>query len=215
MPDEIKTEPEVEEVEHDQYLVFSIESQEYGIQAMRVQEISTVVPATKIPNAPSYVEGIMNLRGKLGSVISFRKKFGFIEKAQDEDTRLIIVEMANFPVGIVVDSVQEVIRIPDEMVQEMPESSRNKVVEEYITGVGMLETKLIILLDVNRMLESGVKETEAIRQAIGDIHNMKNQPPEKKESEVHEEETKMVEKEQIAKEQTARRKGRAKAIKEV
>ncbi|MFH1322405.1 MAG: hypothetical protein ABIH80_01045, partial [Methanobacteriota archaeon] len=99
---------------------------------------------------------------------------------------------------------------PDEMVQEMPESSRNKVVEEYITGVGMLETKLIILLDVNRMLESGVKETEAIRQAIGDIQSMKTQPPEKKERQFHEEETKMVEKEQ-----TARRKGKAKAIKEV
>lgn len=215
MPEEIKTEPEAEEVEHDQYLVFSIESQEYGIPAMRVQEISRVVPVTKIPNAPLYVEGIMNLRGRLGSVINFRKKFGFPEKAHDEDTRITIVERGNFPTGIIVDSVQEVIRIPDEMVQGMPESSRNKAVEEYVTGVGMLENRLIILLDVNRVLESDMKETEAIKQAIGDIQSMKKQRKEEKESEVHKEESKTIEKEPIAKEQTAKRKGRTKAKKEV
>jgi len=183
MPEEARTEPEVEEVEQDQYLVFSIESQEYGIQAMRVQEISRVVPTTKIPNAPQYIEGIMNLRGKLGSVINFRRKFAFAEKAPDDDTRIIIVEMANFPTGIIVDSVAEVIRIPDEAVQEMPETSRTKVVEDYVIGVGMLEKRLIILLDVNRMIDSDVEETESIKQAIGDIQNMKKPTSEKIESE--------------------------------
>jgi purine-binding chemotaxis protein CheW len=182
MPEEAKTEDEVEEVEEDQYLVFSIESQEYGIQAMKVQEISRVVPATKIPNAPSYVEGIMNLRGRLGSVLSFRKKFGFPDKANDEDTRIIIVERQNFPTGIIIDSVEEVIKIPDDMVQDMPESSRSKAVEDYVMGVGMLENRIIILLDVNRMLDSNVKDTEAIKKAIGDIQGMKK-PEEKKKSE--------------------------------
>ncbi len=212
MPEVAKTEDEVEEVEQDQYLVFSIESQEYGIQAMRVQEISRVVPTTKIPNAPPYIEGIMNLRGKLGSVINFRRKFAFAEKAPDEDTRIIIVERANFPTGIIVDSVQEVIRIPDEAVQGMPETSRTKVVEDYVKGVGMLEKRLIILLDVNRMLDSDVQETEVIKQAIVDIQSMKKKTTEKKESE---EGTKIMEqemkeqtaKEPAVKERTAKRRG--------
>lgn len=182
MPEEAKTEDEIEDIEQDQYLVFSIESQEYGIQAMKVQEISRVVPATKIPNAPSYIEGIMNLRGRLGSVLSFRKKFGFPDKENDEDTRIIIVERQNFPTGIIIDSVEEVIKIPDDMVQEMPESSRNTAVEDYVTGVGMLDKRIIILLDVNRMLDGNVKDTEAIKKAIGDIQGMKK-PAQKKESE--------------------------------
>ncbi len=110
MPEELLSEAEAEEVEKDQYLVFSIESQEYGIQAMKVQEISRVVPTTKIPNAPQYIEGIMNLRGKLGSVINFRRKFGFTDREPDEDTRIIIVERANFPTGIIIDKSTNLLR---------------------------------------------------------------------------------------------------------
>lgn len=213
MPEEILSEAEAEEVEKDQFLVFSIESQEYGIQAMKVQEISRVVPTTKIPNAPPYIEGIMNLRGKLGSVINFRRKFGFAEKAPDEDTRIIIVERANFPTGIIIDSVQEVIRIPEETVQAMPESSRNTVVEDYVTGVGMLENRLIILLDMNRVLDSDVKETESIKQAISDIQGMKKDHTEKKESEEYlktgEQEIKEPKvREEMAKDRIVKRRGR-------
>lgn len=188
MPEKIVSEDEIEEVEKDQFLVFSIDSQEYAIQAMNVQEISRIMPTTKIPNAPSYIEGIMNLRGKLGSVINFRRKFRFAEIESDEDTRLIIVERTNFPTGIIVDSVAEVIRIPEETVQPMPENSRTKVVEDYVKGVGMLEKRLIILLDVNKMFDSDVVETEAIKEAIGDIQNMKKQTnePEIKEPEIKE-----------------------------
>lgn len=213
MQEELLSEMQVEEVEKDQYLVFSIESQEYGVQAMNVQEISRLMQTTRIPNAPSYIEGIMNLRGKLGSVINFRRKFGFVERTPDEDTRIIIVERANFPTGIVVDSVQEVIRIPEETVQPMPESSRNTAVEDYVTGVGMLENRLIIMLDMSRVLDSDVKETETIKQAITDIQGLKKEYAEKKESE---EDTKTKEqeikgpivKERIAKELTVKKRGR-------
>lgn len=213
MPEEILSEAEAEEVEKDQYLVFSIESQEYGIQAMKVQEISRVLPTTKIPNAPPYIEGIMNLRGKLGSVINFRRKFAFPDRGADEDTRMIIIEKANFPTGIIVDSVQEVIRIAEETVQAMPESSRNTVVEDYVTGVGMLENRLIILLDMNRVLDSDFQETESIKQAITDIQGMKRDHTEKKESEedlkIKEQEIKEpIVREEMAKERTVKRRGR-------
>jgi len=155
-----------EELEPDQYLVFTIKSQEFGIQAIRVQEISRVLGTTEVPNAPSYIEGIMNLRGRLASVINFRKKFGFELKEHDEDTRVIVVELGTFPIGIIVDSVEEVIRIPDEKVQELPESTTTSGSKEYMTGVGMLDNRLIILLDVDKVLT----KTEVIE--LGEIHQM-------------------------------------------
>ncbi|MCJ7829426.1 MAG: chemotaxis protein CheW, partial [Dehalococcoidia bacterium] len=81
----------VEEVEPDQYLVFSVKSQEFAFQAMRIQEISRVLPITEVPNAPSYIDGVTNLRGRLATVMSFRRKFGFGSRKHDEDTRTIVV----------------------------------------------------------------------------------------------------------------------------
>jgi len=151
MAAEIINEDEIE-VEEDQYVVFTVKSEEFGFRAMQVREISTVLGTTEVPNAPPYIEGILNLRGELTSVINFRKKFGFDPKEHDEDTRIIIVEHGDFPIGIVVDSVEEVIKIPDEIVQKIPESTTTPVSKAYMTGVGMLENRLIILLDVEKVL---------------------------------------------------------------
>src|SRR6266446_1182377 len=139
-----------EGIEQDQYLVFTAMGQEYGIQAMRVKEISALVEITKVPKAPAYIEGILNLRGRLVSIINFRKKFEFESKEHDEDTRFIIVEYRSFPIGIMVDSVEEVIRIPNENVQELPEATVTTASEEYLTGVGIMDKRLVILLDVDQ-----------------------------------------------------------------
>lgn len=158
---------EAEEIEKDQYLVFTSKSQEFGIQAMRVHEISAPLGITKIPNTPAHIDGIMNLRGRLVSVIDFRKKFRFEFKGHDEDTRVIIVECSGFPTGIIVDSVEEVIKIPDEKVQKLPEGVATSISQEYITGVGMLDNRLIILLDTDKVLtESDLSELEAARQTM-------------------------------------------------
>jgi len=157
---------EEEELELDQNLVFTVKSQEFGIQAVRVQEISTVLPTTKVPNAPPYIEGIMNLRGRLASVINFRKRLGFEPKEHDEDTRVIVVELDAFPIGIIVDAVAEVIKIPDEKVQKLPESTTTSASKDYMTGVGMLDNRLVILLDVDKVLTS----TELIE--LGEIKQM-------------------------------------------
>ena len=157
---------EEEELELEQNLVFTVKSQEFGIQAVRVQEISRVLPTTEVPNAPSYIEGIMNLRGRLASVINFRKRLGFEPKEHDEDTRVIVVELDTFPVGIIVDSVEEVIKIPDEKVQKLPESTTASASKDYMTGVGMLDNRLVILLDVDKVLTSA----ELIE--LGEINQM-------------------------------------------
>ena len=163
----INEDTNVGEVEKDQYVVFSVKSQEFGFRAMQVREISRVLSTTEVPNAPPYIDGILNLRGELASVINFRKKFGFEPKEHDEDTRIIIVEHGDFPIGIVVDSVEEVLKIPDEVVQKLPESPVTTVATDVITGVGMLENRLIILLDVDSVLTgTELIEFESIKQMV-------------------------------------------------
>lgn len=182
--DDIEAE-EAEEVEEDQYLVFAAQSREFGFQALRVKEITSVLDITEVPNTPSHIEGIMNLRGRLASVVNFRKKFGFEPKEHDEDTRVIIVEKGNFPIGVIVDSVEEVIKIPDEKVQRLVESTGTSASDESITGVGMLDERLIILLDLDRVLAGAESiEAEAIAQAIDDAQTIKtSEEAESKETE--------------------------------
>jgi len=163
----INEDMDVGEVEQDQYVVFTVKSQEFGFRAMQVREISRVLSTTEVPNAPPYIDGILNLRGELASVINFRKKFEFEPKEQDEDTRIIIVEHADFPIGIVVDSVEEVLKIPDDVVQKLPESPVTTVTKDVITGVGMLENRLIILLDVYTILtRAELMELDEIKQMV-------------------------------------------------
>jgi purine-binding chemotaxis protein CheW len=169
VPDTAPDETEAEEIEQDQYLVFTAMGQEFGIQAMRVKEISAMIDITKVPKAPSYIEGILNLRGRLVSIINFRKKFGFDPMKQDEDTRIVIVEHRGFPIGIMVDSVEEVIRIPNEKVQKLPEAAVTTASEEYLTGVGMLEQRLIVLLDADQVLSKAeVLEADALKRATAE-----------------------------------------------
>ena len=165
---------EAEEVEEDQYLVFAAQSREFGFQALRVKEITSVLDITEVPNTPSHIEGIMNLRGRLASVVNFRKKFRFEPKEHDEDTRVIIVEKGNFPIGVIVDSVEEVIRIPNEKVQRLGELTGTSAADESITGVGMLDERLIILLDLDRVLAGAESiEAVAIARAIDEAQTIK------------------------------------------
>ena len=158
-----------EEIEQDQFLVFTVRSQEFGIQAMRVQEISQAMGVTNVPNAPLYVEGILNLRGRLVSVINFRRKFGYEAREHDEDTRIIMVEHYGFPIGVIVDSVEEVIKIPGEKVQKLPETTTTSI-SGYITGVGMLDNRLVMLLDADKLLNKAEWiEAGALGDAAGNL----------------------------------------------
>jgi len=180
MSDQVTIDEELaaEEVEADQYLVFSAQSQECGFQAMRVQEISQVLPVSHVPNAPPYIEGIMNLRGRIASVINFRKKFGFEPREHDEDTRVIVVEMDGYPIGITVDSVEEVVKIPDSSVQDLPESTSTAESKEYITGIGMLDKRLIILLDLDKVLTgAALINVDELNQAISNIQTVEMPEP--------------------------------------
>jgi purine-binding chemotaxis protein CheW len=184
MPEEMPIEDILDdEIERDQYIVFTIGSQLFGLPAIRTLEISQVLETTEVPNAPHYIEGIMNLRGRLASVIDFRKRFGFEPKDHDEDTRIVVVEQESYPVGIIVDSVEEVIRIPDAYVQQLPKESSSPSSEGYLTGVGMIDDKLIILLDVDTILsKDDLEEMTSFSDTISNIQDMSL--PEKSENQI-------------------------------
>jgi len=130
---------------------FCIGDEEYGVDILRVQEINRTMEVTRVPNAPSYVEGVINLRGRVIPVVDLRARFGMPRKEWDKNTRIVVVELRGVTVGFVVDSVNEVLRIPRN-VTEPPPGLATGANAEYITGVGKLEDRLLILLDLEKVV---------------------------------------------------------------
>jgi purine-binding chemotaxis protein CheW len=143
-----------------QLVSFKIADEEFGVDILQVQEINRMLDVTRVPNAPMFVEGVINLRGRVIPVIDLRKRFGMPQKERDKDTRIIVVELANNVVGFVVDAVSEVLRIPRNLT-EPPPALAASVNEEYITAVGKLEDRLLILLDLEKVISTEQKEEPA------------------------------------------------------
>jgi len=172
---EILSDEEAEdwEIEHDQYIIFTVDGRFFGFKAMRIMEIAAVIPTTEVPNAPPWIDGIMNLRGTLTSVINFRKKFGFSNHAHDEDTRTIIVEKEDYSIGVIVDSVEEVMKIPDESLQALPKEAESFKSEHYISKIGMIDDRFIIILDIDTVLEDvEVKDLNSFQDTVETVINM-------------------------------------------
>ena len=134
-----------------QLVTFSIGEEEFGVDILSVQEIIRMMDITKVPRAPEFVEGVINLRGKVIPIIDLRRRFGLAPRDHDKHTRIIVIEINNMIVGFVVDSVSEVLRIPASTV-EPPPPVVSGLESEYISGVGKLEDRLLILLDLNKLL---------------------------------------------------------------
>jgi len=134
-----------------QLVSFNIGDEEFGVDILQVQEINRMLEVTKVPNAPEYVDGVINLRGKVIPIIDLRRRFGMARKEHDKHTRIVVVELNGKVVGFVVDAVREVLRIP-RSVTEPPPSIAGSTNEEYITGVGKLEDRLLILLDIGKIV---------------------------------------------------------------
>ena len=142
-----------------QLVSFQIGGEEFGVDILKVQEINRTVEVTRVPNAPPFVEGVINLRGKVIPVVSLRARFGMERKEHDKDTRIVVVELRGMTVGFIVDAVNEVLRI-SRSVTEPPPALTASGSAEYITGVGKLGDRLLILLDLEKVV--GVEEVEVI-----------------------------------------------------
>jgi purine-binding chemotaxis protein CheW len=136
-----------------QLVSFKIGEEEFGVDILKVQEINRMIDVTRVPNAPDYVEGVVNLRGKVIPVVDLRKRLGMASKEKDKNTRIIIVELSGKTVGFVVDAVREVLRIP-KSVTEPPPTLTSGTNAEYITAVGKLDDRLLTLLDLEKVLNN-------------------------------------------------------------
>ncbi|MDR2819661.1 MAG: chemotaxis protein CheW [Desulfovibrio sp.] len=136
-----------------QLVTFSIGEEEFGVNILKVQEIIRTMEITKVPRAPDFVEGVINLRGKVIPIIDLRRRFGLTPKAHDKNTRIIVIEINNIIVGFVVDAVSEVLRIPASTVEPPPPVVAG-VESDYISGVGKLQDRLLIMLDLDNLLSS-------------------------------------------------------------
>ena len=140
-----------------QLVSFNIGQEEFGLGIQSIQEINRMVEITRVPNSPDFVSGVINLRGKVIPIINLRKRFGFPPKENDRNTRIIVVELDTMVVGFIVDSVSEVLRIPKN-ITEPPPSIVAGIGSEYIMAVAKLENRLLILLDLERVLKDKEKQ---------------------------------------------------------
>jgi purine-binding chemotaxis protein CheW len=133
---------------------FRIGRETFGVPIALVHEIVRVPDITSVPDAPDYIEGVINLRGKIISIVDLRKRFGERDITAHKKNRILVVEVENKMVGLVVDSASEVLKIPPSEIDAPP-----NVFEEgelnYVTGVGKLGGRLIILIDLSKILQRG------------------------------------------------------------
>lgn len=130
-----------------QLVIFTLASEDFGVPIDQVKEIIRHTAITSIPKAPAAVLGIINLRDRVIPVVSLRERFDFPSQAVDNDTRIVVSDVGGQTVGFVVDAVTEVLRISDDTVQPPPGNTAG-VDSRFISGIGRIEDRLIIVLDL-------------------------------------------------------------------
>ncbi|MEA2003966.1 MAG: chemotaxis protein CheW [archaeon] len=135
-----------------QLVVFELGDEEFGVDISQVREIIRTGEIAHIPNASEYVEGVINLRGQITTIVDPKKRFGLNSTERNSDERIIIVELKDNSIGLMVDSVSEVIRLPTKDIEPVPPMIASKVDTYYLKGVGKLENRLLILVDLEKIL---------------------------------------------------------------
>lgn len=139
----------------EQHIVgFRIGRETFGVPIALVHEIVRVPEITAVPDSPGYVEGVINLRGKIVSVVDLRKRFGEKTIAGHKRNRILVAEIQGKLVGLIVDSASEVLKVPESEI-ELPPSAFEEGELNYVTGVGKLNGRLIIMIDLNKVLRKG------------------------------------------------------------
>ncbi len=134
------------------YLTFSLDSEEYGLEILKVREIIGIMDITSIPQMPAFVKGVINLRGKVIPVIDLRLKFGLESTEYTEQTCIVVVDVGSL-VGIIVDTVQEVLDIDASQIDPPPPLGAS-VDTTFIMGMGKVKDDVKILLDIDKVLHS-------------------------------------------------------------
>lgn len=136
-----------------QLVSFRLAKEEYGIEITRVQEIILLGEITRIPESPAFIKGLINLRNTVIPIVDLRLRFGMEEAQPTEETRIMVVAIAGKTVGLVVDGVNEVMRIPSDGIVPPPPSVVG-LGHDYLTGLVNMEDRMLIVLDIDRILHS-------------------------------------------------------------
>jgi len=148
-----------------QVVGFRIGSETFGLPIAIVREIVRVPEITAVPNAPDYIEGVINLRGKIISVVDLRKRFGEKNIQSHKKNRIVVVELGERSVGLLVNSASEVLRIPPSEI-EAPNDLFQDGEVDYVTGVAKLKGRLVILLDLNKVIRrSELRHLDSVTSA--------------------------------------------------
>lgn len=137
-----------------QIVGFRVGRETFGVRISHVHEIVRVPEITAVPESPEYVEGVINLRGKIISVVDLRKRFGEKTITSNKKNRILVVEVENKMVGLIVDAASEVLKIPESAI-DLPPNVFEDGELNYVTGVGKMGDRLVILVDLTRILQKG------------------------------------------------------------
>ena len=135
-----------------EYLTFTLGKEEYGIEILKVQEIRGYEAVTRIANAPEFIKGVVNLRGIIVPIVDMRIKFNLGKAEYDQFTVVIILNVAARVVGMVVDSVSDVIQLTAEQVRPVPDFASATFDTQYITGLGTIDQRMLILVDIEKLM---------------------------------------------------------------
>ncbi len=147
-------------MEH-QLVVFELENEKYGVDIASVEGIIKMQEITRLPHAPEFIEGITNLRGTIVPVVDLRTRFGLSRKEPTRDTRIVIANMDSSKVGIIVDAVTQVIRVPEDKIEPPPQMSVT-INSAFIKNIAKLESELVILLDLGKVLSTEEREALSV-----------------------------------------------------
>lgn len=137
-----------------QLVIFSLLGEEFGVSIHDVREIISNTQITPVPQAPNFVEGVINLRGQIIPVVDLRKRFSLEENKNKEETNVVIIEVDDNVLGLIVDSVSEVLNIPSDSINPPPALVANGIGAEYIKGIGQYNQKMIILIDLQKVFSA-------------------------------------------------------------
>jgi purine-binding chemotaxis protein CheW len=138
-------------------VIFQLDKELFGLDIYRIVEITRMLEITKVPRSLSFIEGIINLRGKIIPVVDLRKRIGFASAPPTRLSRVIIIKIEGHRLGLVVDSVDRVVKIPKDTVEPVPPDAL-QIDADFLSGIGHLDKQLIILLDVDRILKPHEKK---------------------------------------------------------
>ena len=148
-----------------QFVVFKLHTEEYGIDIKKVQEIVHMQEITKVPQCSQFVEGIINLRGRIIPVVDLKKRFYGAKTEIGDNTRIIVIDLGNQVLGIIADEVSEVLQLAENMIDPPPSIIMQMSSGNGVKGIGKLEDRLLILLDLTKAFS--LEEKEQIQAAAG------------------------------------------------